>query len=349
MEYQAVIMNIKSPSISDILFNQNSITHNQMGIDTITQIANYETVIKMVERIGLTIEPLLKSNKLHKKLIKEVNADTKIRYSSDKWTPTIEVIKLPKVKGRSKALYISIVRNTPTLFDVATHHKKAKDTFCMVLFAGLHQPTKKMESEATKIMSKFLKRKTFKVLPFDVAIDRDDKEPINYKQKESFKAKLMPYSKKGVICPSWNATTLYINKPTHSLHFTRISDYDKFLKQTKHHDQKLDKNLENWKRLEITLKPPIPTSKENKGFIEYIKSIDFLDALYDVDEVAGVAGIKTYKNDYLIYQLNSFIDNRTMNNRESKEQYNSVEALDKFKDSDFIRQELKPIKMIISP
>ena len=68
------IMNIKSPSISDILFNQNSITHNQMGIDTITQIANYETVIKMVERIGLTIEPLLKSNKLHKKLIKEVNA-----------------------------------------------------------------------------------------------------------------------------------------------------------------------------------------------------------------------------------------------------------------------------------
>ena len=318
-------------------FNKSNIVYNNLGCDTIRLIGNYETVVKMVERMGLTIVTPPKNSPVSQEVIDRIekSKDNTPRYKKNSFKPFTQIVKLSK--GTSLSNYMIITINVPLLFDHAEHHKKAKDTFCLITFAGLHQPTKKMESEATKIMSKFLKRKTFKVLPFDVAIDRDDKEPINYKQEESFKAKLMPYSKKGVICPSWNATTLYINKPTHSLHFTRISNYDKFLKQTKHHDQKLDKNLENWKRLEITLKPPIPTSKENKGFIEYIKSIDFLDALYDVDEVAGVAGIKTYKNDYLTYQLNSFIDNRTMNNRESKEQYNSVEALERFKKSDFIR------------
>jgi len=320
-------------------FNKSNIIYNNVGCDSNRLIGNYKTVVKMVEGMGLTLVIPSKNSPVSQKVINgiEKSKDNTPRYKKNSFKPFTQIVKLSK--GTSLSNYMIITINIPLLFDHAEHHKKAKDTFCLITFGGLHQPTKKIESEATKIMSKFLKRKTFKVLPFDVAIDRDDKEPINYKQKESFKAKLMPYSKKGVRCPSINATTLYINKPTHSLHVTRIADYDKYLKQTKHHNQGgISKDLKYWKRLEITIKPPLPTSKENKGFIEYINSIGFLDALYDFEEVVKLSGIKNYKYDYLIYQLNSFVDNRTMNNKKSKEQFNSIEALERSKESEVIRK-----------
>ena len=47
-----------------------------------------------------------------------------------------------------------------------------------------------------------------------------------------------------------------------------------------------------------------------------------------------MAEVKNYDNDYLIYQLNSIKDNRFMNNGKSKEQFNSLESLNRFKNSD---------------
>ena len=76
--------------------------------------------------------------------------------------------------------------------------------------------------------------------------------------------------------------------------------------------------------------------------MHYIESINFIDDLYEVDAVARKAKVKNYDEDYLIYQLNSFIDNRFMNNHESKEQFNSVQSLERFKSSDF-RRYLLPI------
>ena len=219
------------------------------------------------------------------------------------------------------------------MVDVATHHKKAKDTFCLVLFAGLHQPTKKIGSEAMKIISKFLKRKAFTLYSLDLAIDTTDHRSITHNRKEAFRDNLMPYSKHGVIC---KGSSLYINNLDHPS-ISRVLYYDKYLKQLSQQKKEIIGNdLRAWKRLEVTLTFDV-TQKHNKGFINYIEGLNFVDDLHEVQEVAIKAKIKNYDNDYLVYQLNSLIDNRFMNNHESKEQFNSVDSLERFKHSDFRR------------
>jgi len=147
----------------------------------------------------------------------------------------------------------------------------------------------------------------------------------------------MPFSKCGVIIPPNGATSLYINEVEGLERISRILYYDKYLKQTQHHKQRgINADLRNWKRLEVTLTFDV-TKRENKGFTQYIESLNFIDDLYEVQAVATKAKIKSYDTDYLTYQLNSFIDNRFLNNRESKEQFNSVESLKRFKQSDFRR------------
>jgi hypothetical protein len=261
----------------------------------------------------------------------EEQKETKKRLKSEAFKPSSEMVKLSK--GKSLSNYMIISRNTPLLFDHAEHHKKAKDTFCLITFAGLHQPSKKINSEAMKHISKVLKRKAFKLYSLDIAIDTKDYRSVTYSRKGAFKDNLNPYSKGGVIS---KGSSLYINEIDHES-ISRILYYDKYLKQTKHHKQGgINANLRNWKRLEITLTFDV-TKRENKGFLHYIESINFIDDLYEFEAVAGLAGIRNYDNDFLIYQLNSLIDNRFMNNHESKEQFNSVEALERFKQSEFRR------------
>ena len=325
-------MNVTYPSISDMAFSPRYITHNQMGIDNIELIAKYEVFKKMSEKMGLKFEPMPSSHKIHERIAYEMKQDKQTRLLSDKFMPIVEVVKLPKV-GKSKAMYITVIRNIPTLFDVATHHKKAKDSFCLVLFAGLHQPTKKISSDAMKIVSKFTKRKAFTLRSIDLAIDTTDHRSITHNRKEAFKANLMPYSKHGVIC---KGSSLYINNLDHRS-ISRILYYDKYLKQlNQQKKEKIGNDLRAWKRLEITLTFDV-TKKQNKGFIHYIESMDFIDDVCEVHKVASLVGIKSYEEDYLTYQLNSLLDNRFMNNKESKKQFNSVESLERFKQSDFRR------------
>ncbi len=189
-----------------------------------------------------------------------------------------------------------------------------------------------------KHISKVLKRKAFKLYSLDIAIDTTDHQNINYKRKGAFRDNLLPYSKQGVIS---KGSSLYINNTGHSS-ISRILYYDKYLKQTQHHKQGgLHNDLKAWKRLEVTLTFDV-TKRENRGFIHYIESLEFINDLYDIEEVAGLAGIRSYENNYLLYQLNSLIDNRFMNNHESQKQFNSVESLERFRQSEF-RRYLLPI------
>ena len=326
------MLKIDYPSITDILSLESAMMYQQKGIDTIQLIAKYETVVKMVERMGLSVTTPSKNTPLSQTITKiEKQKESKKRLKKSAFKPSSEMVKLSK--GKSLSNYMIISRNTPLLFDYATHHKKAKDTYCLITFAGLHQPTKKIESEAMKHISKILKRKAFKLYSLDVAIDTKDYRSITHNRKGAFKDNLKPYSNKGVIS---KGSSLYINEIDHES-INRILYYDKYLKQTKHHKQGgINRSLRNWKRLEVTLTFDV-TKSNNKGFINYIESMNFIDDLYEVDAVARKAKVKNYDEDYLLYQLNSLIDNRFMNNHESKEQFNSVDALERFKVSDFRR------------
>jgi len=304
---------------------------NYQGIDTIGLISRYSGTMTMIKKLGLEVfTPKRKRyNKTFQKIEHELKKDIKIRYSSDKWIPTIEVIKLPR-RGNNKSFLMVIVRNTPLLFDLATHHKRPKDTFCMILFTGLHQPSNHINNESIKIMSKLLKRKTFKLQRLDMAVDTNNKTPIDYSYKEVFKKRLKPFSMLGVIKPPNGATSLYINEIKHKS-INRILYYDKYLKQTKTHRQN---NIpKNWKRLEITLTFEV-TQERAFNFSQYVESIKFQEDLTEIKEVFNKSKIREYSNLFLNYQLNSFLDNRFLNNKASKQRVNSLQAIELFNQSE---------------
>ena len=69
-------------TVEPIQFNQSSIVFNNMGIDTIRLIANYETVVKLVERMGLTIAIPSKNSPVNETIIKiEESKDKTHRYN----------------------------------------------------------------------------------------------------------------------------------------------------------------------------------------------------------------------------------------------------------------------------
>ena len=101
----------------------------------------------------------------------------------------------------------------------------------------------------------------------------------------------------------------------------------------------ISNDLRNWKRLEVTFTYDV-TKSHNKGFTQYLEGLSFMDDLEELEAVATKAKIKSYDRDYLEYQVNSLLDNRVLNNHESKKQFNSVESLERFKLSDFRRYSL---------
>lgn len=311
-----------------------NVTPNSQGIDTIRVIGNYTTTLKMVERMGLSVELPNKNSPISKtvtNLLKIEEYDpNKTRYKVEKFSPSVEVVKLSK--GKSVSNYMIITKNIPLLFDHALKHKVKKDNFCLITFTGLHQPNKKIESEAVKLMKMFLKRKTFKLQSIDLAIDHQSIETINKEGLESFKRCLEPYSKHGVTMPPNKATSYYINQIEH-FRVSRILYYDKYLK-AKQQKERIPTAWKRWKRLEITLTFDV-MSKDNRGFIEYLKLIELNEILSLFKDIYNKAKIKKFSHDYLEYQLSSFIDNRFMNNRESKEQFNSIGALEHYKASNF--------------
>ncbi len=319
-------------------------TPNSQGLDTIELIAKYEVFKKMAEKMGLKIQPMAKGHKLYAKLINEIDKEGKARRNKSRFMPIVEVINLPKVSPKDKYLQIVIIKNTPLLFDIATHHKKAKDTYCLISFAGLHQPTKKINSEAMKIISKFLKRKAFKLHRADIATDLQNPRPIDKEGLKAFKEQFKPYSKHWVILPQKNNakeeklktfhTSYYINNLKYG-NIVKILYYDKYNKATQKKENVTFKDR-HWKRLEIILTFDVTKSK-SYSFIEYIKSMEFLEDFENIEEVAKSENIKNYSNNYLLYQLNSLIDNRFLNNRESKKQFNSTETLKFFNESEFRR------------
>jgi len=311
---------------------------NSQGIDTIGTIKASKTVFKMVEEMGLIKRPMPMSHKRYEKIHEEIEAEHKQRRNKEKFTPIIYTVNLPKVDPKDKYLQIVIILNTPILWDISSKKKKAKNFYCMVVFSGLHQPTKKINSEAMKIISKFLKRKTFILHRLDIAKDIIDPKPIDKEGLKAFKERFKPYSNGWVVLPQKNSktyfTSYYINHVKHRSIFT-ILYYDKYNKSIQKKENVNFKNR-HWKRLEVRLIFDVSRPK-SLNFMDYINSNEFLNDFLDLEEMAKNAKIKKYSNDYLEYQINSLIDNRFMNNKQSRKQFNLSEALEHFNKSEFRR------------
>ena len=95
-------------------------------------------------------------------------------------------------------------------------------------------------------------------------------------------------------------------------------------------------NLFNWQRLELTIQP-----NKKRNFIAFINSDDFKkDSLGVYKDISKKLKMSEFNNKYMVYQINSFLDNRVMNNTQSKKQFNSKDSLERFNKSEF-----KPYKI----
>ncbi len=276
----------------------NNIVFNNQGIDTITQVANYKTLLNIINKEGLSLKQDTKNlpiNPYLKSIKNQLKHDTKKRYKKDDFQPTIEYVKISKGKGLST--YMIVVRNIPLLFDYATANKKAKDTYCYIIFAGLHQPTKHISSDSIKFISKILKRKAFKLHSLDIAIDYLDNKEISYKKKRQFKMNLSKISNDSAIS---KGNSLYCNS-VNDKNVAKILIYDKFNKQSIYQKQILNKSLRHWKRLEIEIRPSIKSN-----FMNFINSNDFYsDSLYTCTQIARALKVSDFDKHYLEYQLST--------------------------------------------
>ena len=322
-----------NPSL--VAFGRENIVYGQQGIDTIELMAKYKSFnnpkpinkerLGMVQTLGLESVKTLKGTPVYEE-VKRI----KKRANKEGLSAIVEVFKLSK--GRSLSSYVMSVRSVSVTLDYDRLHKKSKNTHCLLIFAGLHQPTKRLHSESMRVIKKFTDRKTFYLSSLEIASDVTDKKSINSTRKESFKKLLKAHSKRGVIS---RGSSLYLNTPQGLGRVSKVLLYDKYLKQSKTQKQELALSLKNWKRAEVTLSFDLSKKENRLSLKNYVKGQKFLKDLDQTNQIVKKLKYKEVKYDYLNYQLNSLLDTRIMNNNESIKQFNSLEALRRFQRLDF--------------
>jgi hypothetical protein len=142
-------------SFEDLEIKENGFFYKSTKVKTIQLIANYQTFMKVIQKIELNISSSIE-NEICYKLISEIESskDDKFRLERDKFKPKSKIIEFNNLTS------IIITQNIPLLFDMAMKHKKSKEHYCLITIVGLHQ------IEDNKIMNKILRiveRKTFKL------------------------------------------------------------------------------------------------------------------------------------------------------------------------------------------
>ncbi len=312
-------------------YGRENIIFNGQGIDTIEQMAHYKMAMKLINKLDLKMVKNLKGTPINDE-VQRIKKEAKNRGL----TPIIEVFKLSI--GKSLASFMVVSRFVPQSIKQDQEQKKKLGTHCILGFAGLHQPTKRLHSETMGVIKRFLDRKRFYILKLDIATDITDHKTISHKRKKSFKRTLAPYAENGVIAPPNGASSLYINNVKKTKRIKRILFYDKFAKQKKHQKQKLNKSLEAWKRIETTVSFDLSKARNRMSFKEYVHDRNlFFNDLVENNEIVGRINKKEPDSSYLMYQISTFLDLRTINNFDSKQQFNSSASVERFKKSEYQR------------
>lgn len=237
-----------------------------MGIDTVRFIIPFSTLKKFLAKYNLKLvaecENYIINNYIDRNEIKK-NSDYEIKF-----------IKISNVKNVSA--YILIKTNYESV-GTSKSRKKRKNFYSEIVFTGLRQPTKKISIDTYKILCLFVNR--FKISDMDICFDGENETEINENNINRFYYLFQEYinsfSDRNIF-----KTSFYINTPrspdADTDVFKRILIYDKYIKESKH--KKLDDDLKNWKRLEVTIKVQF----KYKGFNldDYLKDIERMAKRY---------------------------------------------------------------------
>ncbi len=198
--------------------------------------------------------------------------------------------------------YIIIKRNEDSI-SASKKVKQSKRHYVEVIFAGLRQPTKKIDMNTYSVLIAFIKR--FKVSYVDVCFDGKHENPIDRQMYYScvFNDYIGRYSRLKLV-----GTTFYINNPSASDidadYFIKVMVYDKYIKENRNrsNDKKLSIALQYWKRIEFRIRVNAKL-KDTNGLENYL------------DDMASVAK-KYFKslsvnNSYFNQQITWLEDKRT--------------------------------------
>ncbi|MBZ7938623.1 hypothetical protein H2277_02275 [Campylobacter sp. W0014] len=159
-------------------------------------------------------------------------------------------VRYINLKPRNKSLSntMIILNHSKDCFELSKKNKKSKDFYIEVQFNGLYQPSKQIESEVWKILSKMIKR--FKAYSVDIACDFDDNLAVSKAREYEHANRFKKLKIDGEIHAY--KTSIYVNSPKSKYYnLKRVLIYDKYEKQTYYHKEKLKPEFTRWKRLEL--------------------------------------------------------------------------------------------------
>jgi hypothetical protein len=212
----------------------------------------------------------------------------------------VKFAKISNVKNISR--YILIKNNEESISE-SKKAKQSKSHYVEVVFAGLRQPSKKIDMQTYKVLSAFIKR--FKVAYVDVCFDGKCSVPIDAKMYhtqlfnayEGRKTKSILYG-----------TSFYINAPSapdkDADYFVKILLYDKYIKESFH--KALDDAYRDWKRIEFRVSLDMKF-KESEALADYLYSmLPLAKKYFKTDEV---------DSHYFDKQVRWLTDKRTQGNQ----------------------------------
>ena len=261
---------------------------NSLGIDTISFLLPFKSVIKILNDNGYVIEDYSKNH-----IINQYFKDKEIK--DDDYD--IKFVKISNVKNISGYMILKFNKKSITS---SKKMKKGKYHFVEVVFAGLRQPTKDIHINTYKALNLF---KNKKIATMDICIDGFNDLTISKDTDDKHKYIFSDYFVNDEDIKTF-MSSFYINNVSNpndnADDFDRALVYDKYIKETQR-GKKLDDSLKNWKRVEVTVR--IGTDIQDKSIDDYILDVlSFADNYFD--------NLNNFNLDYLENQIGYICDKR---------------------------------------
>lgn len=140
-----------------------------------------------------------------------------------------------------------VIENSVELNNLCKERKKRYGTYVKVVFAGLFQPTRAIKPLTMKVLKTFLSK--YNIWDMDLAVDILSKDKSSDKRK--FKNAV-----KGISSDDSKIYTQYSTTYANSCvgKVEKVLIYDKYIKESIYHKQRLCKALKNWKRIELRVR-----------------------------------------------------------------------------------------------
>ncbi len=267
---------------------KNSDVFNTFAIDTIGFKTTLSSLNKKLHELKIELKDTSENSIINKYFLeKEINLrdDKSVRFA--------------KISSANNLSGYILVKNNIESISASKKMKQAKTHYVEVVFAGLRQPSKKINMETYEVLSHFIKR--FKIAYIDVCFDGKCSVPIDRKMYYTHPfGEYIGHRTKITLC----GTTFYINNPTapneDADYFMKILLYDKYIKECRH--KHLGNIWRDWKRIEFRVSLGMKLNQSNT----------LADYLYSMIPIAKVYfNTEELESHYFERQINWLTDRRT--------------------------------------